>query len=574
MNGPTPSPGGPRRTVADLSDPARPPVIVCAVYVDGVWVRFATSPIAITSSEHGRLQLPGDLADDGGYEEISAPGDIGVGERQALISILRGSQEAADLRAALLPAAAGAAAADPGALWAEISQLREGDTWEAREVLLFGPAREPAWGDDGEPIELVVSEELADDRGQLLDVGAAVDGSTWPPDGTLAVDERARGMLAPIVIGSPGRPRSDDDAEDLPAVPVPVVRLNSATADNSLSDATILIAAHRLADTSASIKIFNFSRYQPAAPQVYHNTFAPTVTSDADGREVSTVIATAPGSHPSSLIIEGGDEIYAAFEGTGALATGAGRPITGAGDVIMWALGLSTLRIAPVRPAVIERLNRYRIDGYINQPVGPVEWLRADILPLLPVSLTPGPRGWEVTLWRLDAGAADAEWAIDAERDGWQRTGPVRRTDAAGIRNRVSISFAPRADSGAYTRRLGLAPTAEPAGWPLQRYEAHPLARASALRYGTRADDDIQTAVVWDPATAGLILLDRLRLLAVTRIEVEYEAPAWGQALRLGDVVTLTDARVGLAAVPMWVVGVQRAAGSACRVALRSVGAG
>jgi hypothetical protein len=79
---------------------------------------------------------------------------------------------------------------------------------------------------------------------------------------------------------------------------------------------------------------------------------------------------------------------------------------------------------------------------------------------------------------------------------------------------------------------------------------------------------------VWDPATAGLILLDRLRLLAVTRIEVEYEAPAWGQALRLGDVVTLTDARVGLAAVPMWVVGVQRAAGSACRVALRSVGAG
>lgn len=548
-----PTPGGPRRTVADLSDPAAPPVIVLSLWLDGVVYRFGTSALP-------GLDIGPGLADDGGYAEESSPGDLGVGERQALLTVLPGTDDATALRAALL-----ATAGDPGSAWGELAQVTAADTWERREVLLWGPMREPEWAEAADPIRLVIAEELADDGGALLDVGAAADSSTWPPDGTLAVDERARGMLPPLIIGQPGLPRGDDDAEDLPAVPVPVVRLNVATADNSVSDATIAVAGQRLPDTAyGSVRLYNMSRYQPSSPQKYDQEFGVVITADADGREVSTVVATAPGAGTFSLIIQGGDEIYAAYEGS---------TRQGAGDVIAWALGQSTLRVAPVRPAVIAALNRYRLDGYLNQPIGPVEWLRSDVLPLLPVSMTPGPRGWEVTYWRLDAGAADADWEIDTARDGWQRLTPVRRTDASAVRNKVSISFAPRADTGAYTRRLGLAPAADPAGWPLQRYEAHPLARASAARYGVRAADDLQTALVWDPATAGLILADRLRLQAVTRLEVSYEAPAWGQALRLGDVVLLTDTPAGLSRVPCWVVGVSRAAGARCEVALRSVGA-
>ena len=90
--------------------------------------------------------------------------------------------------------------------------------------------------------------------------------------------------------------------------------------------------------------------------------------------------------------------------------------LTGAGQIIRWALELASTRVDWRRAGpALAALDRYELAGFWDQPMDPWQWLVDNVLPLLPCSWVAGPRGIYPVLWRLDATQynADARPLID-----------------------------------------------------------------------------------------------------------------------------------------------------------------
>lgn len=119
-----------------------------------------------------------------------------------------------------------------------------------------------------------------------------------------------------------------------------------------------------------------------------------------------------------------------------------GAVMRGAGDVLRWALGQSSLRVDRDRlAAALPALNGFLIDCVIDERVTPWEWLSANLLPLLPVSLVSGPRGLYPVVWRHAAKASDATFRLDLAADpSIERDGGVR-VDSTTLYNDVTVSY-------------------------------------------------------------------------------------------------------------------------------------
>jgi len=490
----------------------------------------------------------------------------------------RGGEVSASLQVQL-------AAADPtGEAWrafrspgrvveGELALLREGDDWTQREKVVDGLVVADRFGAPSEPVRCVVREALAQGAGVVLGGNAVASEATWPASGTLAVDEQAQGAVYPVVFGSPGRPRGDEESDVVPAVPALLVVMSfGSPSDNQTQDAVVMVTGHEAhgADSgSDTVRIFNMSRHEPNTPQKFWWDFPVDSQRDAEGRLVGTATLTAPGSSAGSLIVEGGAEVYAAFLDGGGGVTDGGELVRGAGDVVRWLMGRSTLRLAPLAPTARAALNHYKIDGYVNTDPLVRDVILGDLLPLLPATLLPGPEGWELQWWNLRATRADAVRTLNVQRDGLDRVGDVQRPDPGRVVNRVAIEFAPRADTGAFTRRLEYGPAADTAATGVRRYERHLVAEQSARVHGERGGQPLRTPMVWDPTTAGRILADKLLLGALRPMMLTYEGPQWVQAYRPGQVVVLQDSELELD-MPAWVVGVSRGPGRQ-RIRLREL---
>ena len=222
--------------------------------------------------------------------------------------------------------------------------------------------------------------------------------------------------------------------------------------------------------------------------------------------------------------------------------TGVGAP-TGAGDLLIWFLRRSSLRLDVGRwEAARGYLNRFRFSGYIDEAVSPWEYIQDNFLPLLPLSIRSGPSGHYPVIWRWDATERDSVASLVAGPEGGlSRTSTVAYSRSPSeVINEIRLEYARQASSGDAKRYTVL--TGDPDPDDSAQWTNH-YAQVSLSRYGL-GSKTIETDVVYEDATAHLICQWQLYVYGGIPREITYEATReWGW-LEPGQVVTLTDSEL------------------------------
>lgn len=189
---------------------------------------------------------------------------------------------------------------------------------------------------------------------------------------------------------------------------------------------------------------------------------------------------------------------------------------------------------------VAERLNSYRIDGHIREQMSPLEWMRRDLFPLLPVAEALGPKGWY--LHYLDP--TDTNSVVDLtlgrnQIDG-RRLSLLQDYDD-NIINYIHVKYGWRPDTQGYdliqrSARQDYNPTYTNAAFTVYSLAAI----ESQKKYGLR-QQLIETKWTWDTETVQAIISQILARKAEIHLHVTYEINRKYNWLVVGDIVRITD---------------------------------
>lgn len=506
-------------------------VTVLVLTVRGTRYRVATRSLSATNTDPTEgasiLQIAGGLTEPDIVAELE-PGD-GVG-----VEVLVPQKWHAEIIAGLADATG------------ELCQIREGDDWQDRVKLVRGSVLEPVYGDSSEPLSFTLSSDPWSDRALLPLSTWQVTASTWPRSGSsLAVPESTLEQWYPVVFGEPGATLTDARA-----VPALLVELDAGTGDNSANDATVLLCVGDCTCIGGSVTLYNDSQETSA-------TVTPEAATDALGQPV--VVAIVPAA---TLAIADGDELWwCPTAGAGGLRSpGSTSTMRGAGDIVAYLLGLSTVPVATDRmQAAIAELNRYTLDFYLNDPVSPLSVVVDQIAAVLPFRLVAdGAEGVYPVAIRWNATSADATWVIDPSTRGGYRSSPVSVGSVRDVASTIRLDFAPDAKEGGYHAHITAAPTTVTDD-PYQ--QPHPRCRAAATRWPGERISSVETGVIADLSSA-VLALECLVAQATDLTEtVEVVLPQEYQAMQPGDVALVTLTEVGWSARVCQVVRVPRIEG-------------
>ena len=499
-------------TQSDIRDAL--PVYVLSVTWFGRVYRFSTYPVDILD-DGDPIPFDGGL-DDPDFSEQADRNGVSAGGASTPFEVVFPVDVAAEYAAGRpLQQATGELAMVFVQMDGTVAQ-----TWDQRFRLASGYLEMPVFGFPGEPVGLVtfsLEEPASDDGRRLVASDAVITETTWP----LATN--TLGAVYPIVIGQPGS--SFDSAGTTitkPATPAYMVR------DHSSED-ILLVAGHEVAATTVTV----FDK------DGLSDTFTVTQERDGLGRLVSVV------NIHSGSIDKSSDAYFCAWtHGGGILSPLTGAALTRLGDVCVWALNQSSIgadiaRWMASRPV----LNTVKIAGYIDdQKLSPWDWLRDEILPLIPLEVRSSPTGVIPLVRQLDRRAADVITRVDVGPD-FSPDGPLTTiSERVDLINNITIRFAYDLAEGQHRRTLTVQSTVD-TGDPDTFASPHSL--FSAERYGERRDE-IETAYIYDPASAGSVLQQQLRAGCYPTVTRTYRAaPRWGW-LEVGSGLLLTDSDIGM----------------------------
>jgi len=424
----------------------------------------------------------------------------------------------------------------------ELAQWYEGTAWEERRVVLRGNLSEPAYGALGEAIFFALTENPVEDRASIPPAGWTVaEGTTFTESGNIGPDPGVVGAVYPLVIGAPGQVKttgttSSTYSEDTPGTPALLVKRDSA-GGTTLTDYTILIAGGRV--ETSSIKIVNTSDTSKT-----FTTSSILNSTDGLGQPYTYVTPDVSGNIPSE-----GDGLYAIWDpadGGGVTNHYGTGGLRGAGDVIRWALAQSTLRVDHSRLGQLKTLNSFKIDGFINQPISPWEWVASNVLPLLPVSVATGPDGLYVAPWLHKQLQKDQAIVTLEEGRNATRIGNVVYTSSDSVVNDITLRFGLNASTGSHAVRR----TIHGEKWTSSDPDSRPdfWCRRSRAVFDKRALE-LTTNVIYDVATAESILAYYARRYTFPQREILYTVPREYDWLRPGDVLLLVDSDLHLSEV-------------------------
>ena len=504
-------------TEADLRDAL--PVYVLSIEWFGRVYRFSTYPLDILDDGEP-LPFDGGL-DDPEFSQQASRDGVSAGGSSIPFEVVFPVDVAAEYAAGRpLQQASGELAMVFVQSDGTVSQ-----TWDQRYKLAAGYLEMPVFGYPDASAGLAsfsLEEPASDDGNRLISSDAVITETTWPN----ATDDI--GQVYPTIIGSPGKFfTAAGTAQSRPATPVYAVDYTGANATK------LIVAGHEVVG-AAAITIFD----EDGA------SFNATPTSERDGlgRLVSTVLTSGAGASFSRT----SDKFYAAWP---ANSGGITDPLTGGlltrlGDVCVFALSRSAIgadiaRWQAVRPV----LNTVKLAGYIDDPdLSPWDWLRDEVLPLMPLEVQSSPEGVIPIVRQLDRRTVDATTRVDAGPD-FSPDGPMTTiSERVDLVNHASIRFAEDIANSRYRRTLTVQATVDTSD---PDTFASPHALFSASRYGERRSE-ITTRYVYDSASAGAILQQQLRANCYPTVTRIYRAaPRWGW-LEIGAALLLTDADIGL----------------------------
>lgn len=424
--------------------------------------------------------------------------------------------------------------------WGEVSEWAPGLTWEQRRRIVYGRISEPTYGRRGERLSLALAMDPGSDLTIIPDRTAVIDASTWP-----SAHEDAVGESYPLPFGAPGEYVSADG----------VITLQPGTrcylVDATVGSEKALLAGGRVGATSVTL---------------WDDTGASEVLTvsheqDARGRTVAVVDLS------SALTI---DPTQASYWAALSRASGGGligrhaRAMFGAGEIVRWLLRMSSLPVHLGQVDAVESvLDRYQLSGAIGSETSPSEYVRSQIIPLLPCSLTQGPQGLEVQLVRPGRPVARLSTATGLVR----LSRPELDRPASEVTSEVRVRYAVNAELGEASRELVMTPLCFSGDTAVARVY---LAQESYRQVGRRARatdrrtppsvDPIETTVVGDRATAGRIARDRLRAEGFAPELVSYwDMHRLWDHVRTGHTVLVDDEAIGLDGARAYVQAVEEA---------------
>lgn len=498
---------------------------------------------------------------------------------------------------------------------AVLRRWQRGTEIERARVILRGLTSDPEFGAAGEGLSVTIVRSPRSQTADLLDPQAVVSVSTWPDAAAEAV-----GLPYALVIGAPG---GTEDPTPIPVVPVPQVSWSGYdTVSHTYTPSPVTPANYTLPDLPIPQSVkpyvngviadhFLVSQYQVTI-QVPVVTGGDTVTIDYEEWDTSYVSSWVAwlGGHasvvrlgvetgldgvwkerdegttrtedalgrPMAAVVQGWpllvggmgaaeDMYFVGFRDSaaygGGLRTRRGDLLRGAGDVIEWVLEsyydgpVDSGRLQAVRGV----LNAWKIDTWIDAPVNAMDWLRREILPLVPVELREGEHGLYPAVVRYDLTEADCVRHLvegadvsrqslvsftsdDVRNEITVRFRPGRAstsdwrasrtlTAKRGFRTLLSSSWSTLAGSSGVTETTVSDPSIVP----------HPLCAASQARYGVRPFV-VEAHAVWDATTAVLIADHLAQRFAVPRRKIRYSGDV--EELEIGQGVQLTDADLHL----------------------------
>jgi hypothetical protein len=431
----------------------------------------------------------------------------------------------------------------------EVSRiLDDGHDYADRQIIARGDLRDVVA--DVHAWTATVVEDEADDRGLLLDELAVVDDTSWPrtpaqraADGAPAYtgvsqahDARIAGAHYPVAIGYPGIQgiTALGNVYDDSAIAGPGLLVEKSNATAILDDYAVLVAAGRVEATHVRLISTDstgsaFGERRPVA-----------LAHDGRGRPVSVV---TPATQPADDA-----EVHVAWsqDDGGGMSDPYGPGILRRMDhVIRYALDRSTLRIARRELPRLGALASMQVDTVLTGQARPWEWLRSQVLPLLPVSVACGPDGLYLWPWVPALSTLDAELELAVGRS-CERVDPWRRPDLPMV-SRVTVAYGLDARGGNLVRRYTLCGRRRPDDDPDEVGLDYWAARARGL-VGER-ESEIEAPIVCDAATAQLVARNLVHASCRPQWLATLHGVEVDDRLMPGAVVHVVDDEVGLDAV-------------------------
>jgi hypothetical protein len=436
---------------------------------------------------------------------------------------------------------------------AVLSRWVEGTDYADRQVLLSGVVTDPTYGAEGEPIAFSVTTVPPRTGSTFPDANAVVSHETF----TSAPATHA-GRVYPTVIGRPGV-----QGTGFRGIVSDWIGSPALTIASSGGDATFLLISD--GEVEATTVFVSDGSGGGASPFDF-GAGAVAVSTDTDdrGRTVSVCAAPSGIAHEETRNLG----VSWSGDGGGILRDDRSGALELAGEVLTWFLRRQSAPVDYGRCAAAEPLlTGVRIACYIDEVVDVLDWVRANLLPVLPVSLVAGPDGMYPLVWRYDA---DAVESIDVQALDAERIGAVEYSDTDDIANEITLHYAYDAATGDYRRSQTVTGDevvyADGAGTSFMTHAS----RVSFTRYGRRGRT-VETDVICDDASAGAVLSWMVAAFALPFRRLRYVMDARAMFLELGAVVALTDTDLHLDGKRCMVVGLRDAGDGRLELTLRTL---
>lgn len=478
--------------------------------------RLADSAVAVSSTELGTLQF------ESGLENIDVKVELalepGAADEITIPLRLRFPGSLAALWFAGVPLHLSTA---------ELAILPDGGTWETRVVVMDGLLDLEELALQGEVVRATLASEAPeDDLGTILEDSKRITPLTHP----LLIDPlqstaSGYGKHYPIPFGRPGMGQPGS----------PAIRFRDSGANW-----WHLIAGGPVAASSVTV----------IDGQDTSTSFSVNDGTDGLSQPYSYVVAS---STEAGHAAEGADKLFVTWPEAGAMPD----PFDGgiwnkATSLLRWMAQLSRNQYdlgSIVSNADV--LDRYKLDGYWNAQGAPAEFIEDELLPILPLSMSPGPGGHFFTLIRKPPLKHECVDHLIEGQNCWRVGRPkiVRARADLSSRVRVEYGHSPVTDAPMSTLTLSAEDALHSDSGAAGRDET--VQRSGLFEaFPSGGETVIGSRFVWRDSTAGLIATDAAVRSAVPVVEMDLRVDYDKARIQPGMGVLFTFSAYGISSLP------------------------
>jgi hypothetical protein len=200
-------------------------------------------------------------------------------------------------------------------------------------------------------------------------------------------------------------------------------------------------------------------------------------------------------------------------------------------------------------------LNRYKFAGFVNDgEILTLDWLLENIIKYLPITVVPGEKGLEpkLNMYYYNRDMIAPQFHIQ-ESGMFKQLTSMQPLDLEII-NKIIVNYCFEGQNDHFLSTFEIDPTLpnNAAAHPMRQKD--PISMLSYTRYGVQ-ETEIDLPFVWDYDTVQRIAKDYIRLRALGAYAVEIKADVQYAYVQVGDVLSYTNADIGLINYKCQVVG-------------------